>query len=169
MVGKGGNRSRFSLPYQCLKNGTMRLHLDDCGPENGRCKSFPVSQGGRLTGPTNLGVSGARESCLCRSRGGALLMRPLLLHASSPAPAPMLVALCIFGICGAIRCPVVGMGSVRLAIYDPAKGSISAIFLGKTCNPYLLTRFQNLGFCGHTVSCQDFTDKRLHFRSCNGK
>lgn len=68
----------------------VRLHLDDCGPEDGPLRVLPGSHmGGRL------GPSAVRDwldqvpavPCLVRS-GGAVLMRPLLLHASSAAEVP---------------------------------------------------------------------------------
>jgi len=53
----------------------LRLHLDDCGPANG---------------PRQISEWRDRQPAeICSvSRGGALLMRPLLLHASSPATEP---------------------------------------------------------------------------------
>lgn len=66
---------------------TLRLHLDDCGETNGPLRVLPGShRAGRL--PAEEIGRRVRESeavtCLV-PRGGALLMRPLLLH-SSPAP-----------------------------------------------------------------------------------
>lgn len=65
----------------------VRLHLDDCDESNGPLRVLPGSHlSGRLSAEE---ISRRRESaspvtCLVR-RGGAVLMRPLLLH-SSPAP-----------------------------------------------------------------------------------
>jgi ectoine hydroxylase-related dioxygenase (phytanoyl-CoA dioxygenase family) len=66
---------------------TVRLHLDDCGPENGPLRVLPGSH--------KLGVMDAGAIADMRERiaeatctvgaGGVVLMRPLLLHASSPA------------------------------------------------------------------------------------
>jgi ectoine hydroxylase-related dioxygenase (phytanoyl-CoA dioxygenase family) len=66
---------------------TVRLHLDDCGPENGPLRVLPGSH--------KLGVLDAAAIADARSRiteatctvgaGGVVLMRPLLLHASAPA------------------------------------------------------------------------------------
>jgi ectoine hydroxylase-related dioxygenase (phytanoyl-CoA dioxygenase family) len=70
---------------------TLRLHLDDCGLENGPLQVIPGSHNaGRLTGQ-QISAWRAREqpiACVV-PRGGALLMRPLLLHSSSPATTPM--------------------------------------------------------------------------------
>lgn len=65
----------------------VRLHLDDCGESNGPLKVLPGSHlSGRLGAE---GIARRREevravTCVA-PRGGAVLMRPLLLH-SSPAP-----------------------------------------------------------------------------------
>jgi ectoine hydroxylase-related dioxygenase (phytanoyl-CoA dioxygenase family) len=66
---------------------TVRLHLDDCGLENGPLRVVPGSH--------KLGVSDAAAIADARNRiaeatcavgaGSVVLMRPLLLHASSPA------------------------------------------------------------------------------------
>lgn len=65
----------------------VRLHLDPCGPDDGALKVIPRTH--------TLGVLGASDaarlrqteaSVLCTVQtGGALVMRPLLLHASSKA------------------------------------------------------------------------------------
>lgn len=68
----------------------VRLHLDDCGPENGALRLVPGSHlAGKLnamqvddlarTGPVHLA---------CAQHGDVLLMRPLTLHASSPSATP---------------------------------------------------------------------------------
>ncbi len=65
----------------------VRVHLDDCGAENGPLRVLPGShRGGRLDAAaverwkTNV----PEAECLIWA-GGLVLMRPLLLHASSPA------------------------------------------------------------------------------------
>jgi hypothetical protein len=71
---------------------TVRLHLDDCGPENGPMRVLPGSHSrGRLS-PTEIAAWTAEASrkavsCLVPA-GGVLVMRPLLLHASAVATAP---------------------------------------------------------------------------------
>ncbi len=65
---------------------TMRLHLDDCRADNGALKVLPgshVSQ--RLTSDRieQRAASGGETICEVPT-GGAVLMCPLLLHASSP-------------------------------------------------------------------------------------
>lgn len=69
---------------------TVRLYLDDCGATNGPLRVLPGSQrAGRLDA---LGIRQWRERVApvaCHvPRGGALVMRPLLLHASSVAQTP---------------------------------------------------------------------------------
>jgi ectoine hydroxylase-related dioxygenase (phytanoyl-CoA dioxygenase family) len=69
---------------------TVRLNLDDCGAENGPVRVIP---GSHLLGRLSPGeVQRVRESSeavdTCLPAGGVLLMRPLLLHASSPATLP---------------------------------------------------------------------------------
>ena len=68
----------------------LRLHIDDCRNDNGALRVVPGSHTyGRL------GLSDAsacrdqrgEQSCEVKA-GGAMVMRPLLLHASSKAPAP---------------------------------------------------------------------------------
>lgn len=69
----------------------VRVHLDSCGPDSGPLRVVPSShRHGRLS------PSAAREirdrhgeiECLV-PKGGVLVMRPLLLHSSSKATAPL--------------------------------------------------------------------------------
>ncbi len=69
---------------------TVRLHLDDCGAENGPLQVLPGSQReGRLPAAEirRWRERAVPEVCLV-PRGGCVLMRPLLLHASSAAQLP---------------------------------------------------------------------------------
>jgi len=68
----------------------LRLHLDDCGPANGPLQVIPGShKSGRLNARQISEWRDRQPAEICSvSRGGALLMRPLLLHASSPATEP---------------------------------------------------------------------------------
>ena len=68
----------------------LRLHLDDCGPVNGPLQVIPGShKSGRLNARQISEWRDRQPAEICSvSRGGALLMRPLLLHASSPATEP---------------------------------------------------------------------------------
>jgi ectoine hydroxylase-related dioxygenase (phytanoyl-CoA dioxygenase family) len=68
----------------------VRVHLDECGPGAGPLRVVPGShRHGRLSGSEarhHRQTNGEFE-CFAK-RGDALLMRPLLLHASSKATAP---------------------------------------------------------------------------------
>jgi ectoine hydroxylase-related dioxygenase (phytanoyl-CoA dioxygenase family) len=68
----------------------VRLHLDDCGEENGPLQVLPGSHlAGRLDAE-KIQAWRARAPvapCIVK-RGGVILMRPLLLHASSVAQNP---------------------------------------------------------------------------------
>lgn len=68
----------------------LRFHLDDCTPDNGPLKVVPGShRQGRLTDPmiARLRDHSGEVPCLV-PKGGVLVMRPLLLHASSKMALP---------------------------------------------------------------------------------
>ena len=68
----------------------VRVHLDDCGADNGPVRVVPGShRAGRLSALAidTWRASAATVDCLA-ARGAILAFRPLLLHASSPAAAP---------------------------------------------------------------------------------
>lgn len=69
---------------------TVRLHLDDCDESNGALRVIPGSHlFGRLEAASIAKVRSNQKEVVCSMRAGdALLMRPLLLHASSQASAP---------------------------------------------------------------------------------
>src|SRR6266568_2848865 len=69
---------------------TVRLHLDDCGAGNGPLEVMPSShKAGRLNAKEICDLRDRHQAVACIvPRGGAVLMRPLLLHASSPATDP---------------------------------------------------------------------------------
>jgi ectoine hydroxylase-related dioxygenase (phytanoyl-CoA dioxygenase family) len=66
---------------------TIRLHLDDCGEANGALRVIPGShRRGKLSSSEITEARAQQSEVLCSMRAGdALLMRPLLLHASSEA------------------------------------------------------------------------------------
>jgi ectoine hydroxylase-related dioxygenase (phytanoyl-CoA dioxygenase family) len=69
---------------------TLRVHLDDCSAANGALKVIPGSHRHGALSPAAIQQS-CREQAetICEvARGGILAMRPLLLHASSPAAQP---------------------------------------------------------------------------------
>jgi len=69
---------------------TLRLHLDDCDASNGALKVISGSHRHGKLGPDHIAQwTAGNKAVVCElSRGDALLMRPLLLHASSPAEKP---------------------------------------------------------------------------------
>ncbi len=68
---------------------TVRLHLDDCGEENGALRVIPGSHlHGRIPEEDIPAMRSGPDVVCTVGRGGALLMRPLLLHASSPSRVP---------------------------------------------------------------------------------
>jgi hypothetical protein len=85
------NVSHVQPPAEILENMlSIRIHLDDCNGDNGALRVIPGShRWGRIS---EQDISGIRERCaedVCVvAAGGALLMRPLLLHASSPSRTP---------------------------------------------------------------------------------
>jgi ectoine hydroxylase-related dioxygenase (phytanoyl-CoA dioxygenase family) len=77
-------------PIEILENIiTLRLHLDDCDERNGALRVLPGShRQGQLTPSEILAFQSTVPEFICNaSAGDALLMRPLLLHASSRSQA----------------------------------------------------------------------------------
>jgi ectoine hydroxylase-related dioxygenase (phytanoyl-CoA dioxygenase family) len=68
----------------------VRLHLDDCDSSNGALRVIPGSHRlGRLNAAAINRLRSRQEEVTCSVRAGdALLIRPLLLHASSEALVP---------------------------------------------------------------------------------
>jgi hypothetical protein len=68
----------------------VRIHLDDCGESNGPVRVIPGSHlQGRLNSQHIRHVSAAPAVFCAVAAGGLLLMRPLLLHASSASHSPL--------------------------------------------------------------------------------
>jgi ectoine hydroxylase-related dioxygenase (phytanoyl-CoA dioxygenase family) len=83
--------SHVQPPASILENMlTLRVHLDDCGTDNGPLRVLRGShRHGWLTDERIEGLKRTSEEVTCLvPQGGALLMRPLLVHASSPAKNP---------------------------------------------------------------------------------
>lgn len=79
----------------------IRVHLDDSSRENGPLRVVPGShrQGRLIASAVSLSRTDTSEFACTAERGSALLMRPLLLHASSKAEidAPRRVLHFLFG------------------------------------------------------------------------
>jgi Phytanoyl-CoA dioxygenase (PhyH) len=69
---------------------SVRLHLDTCEESNGALRVIPGSHRQGRISEAEIGrfVENGPERICAVDRGGALLMRPLLLHASSPSSSP---------------------------------------------------------------------------------
>ena len=88
---KKQGRHYVQAPVALLENLlAVRVHVDDCGPDNGPLRVVPGSHRHGL-----LAAVAARrlrevlgEVTCCGGAGSALIMRPLVLHASSKALVP---------------------------------------------------------------------------------
>jgi hypothetical protein len=68
----------------------VRISLDDCGPDNGPLRVLPGTHRDGLlsrTAVVHLQAVVEEEACVL-DQGGAVLLKPLLLHASSAATSP---------------------------------------------------------------------------------
>jgi ectoine hydroxylase-related dioxygenase (phytanoyl-CoA dioxygenase family) len=78
-------------PPADLMNGMLaiRLHLDESGPDNGPLRVIAGSHNqGRLSAEQVASLKKENAITCCVPKGGALLMRPMLLHASSACVIP---------------------------------------------------------------------------------
>ena len=68
----------------------VRVHLDDCGPENGPLRVVPGSHRAGVLSSADIEAwkEQVPEVACHVGRGELVVMRPLLLHASSPAERP---------------------------------------------------------------------------------
>lgn len=77
-------------PLEVLKDlATLRLHLDDCDESNGALKIIPGSHALGVLADAAFLQWKQNAPVVCEvPKGGAMLMRPLLLHSSSSAVKP---------------------------------------------------------------------------------
>jgi hypothetical protein len=83
--------THVEAPPEILEGmATVRLHLDECTHENGPLHVVPGSHRfGKLMDQEIQRLTNDGKGTVCElSKGDALLMRPLLLHASWPAATP---------------------------------------------------------------------------------
>ena len=68
----------------------VRVHLDECGPDNGPLRVIPGSHRAGILSSDEIDARRDRgpETTVCVPCGGLLMMRPLLLHASSVSTNP---------------------------------------------------------------------------------
>lgn len=78
-------------PVEILENLlTLRIHLDDCNSDNGALKVIPRSHRYGKIALTDIDrIKKSSQVHICEVQaGGILIMRPLLLHSSSPSINP---------------------------------------------------------------------------------
>jgi Phytanoyl-CoA dioxygenase (PhyH) len=78
-------------PIEVLENlVAIRIHIDDCNSDNGALRVVPGSHDRGRISPADIAILKiANGEQLCEvKQGGALVLRPLLLHASSKATNP---------------------------------------------------------------------------------
>ena len=84
--------SAHAIPPVDVSEGllALRIHLDDAGPDHGALRVVPGSHlAGRMSaGQVRQWIETGREVVAGAAAGDILLMRPLLLHASSPCRSP---------------------------------------------------------------------------------
>jgi ectoine hydroxylase-related dioxygenase (phytanoyl-CoA dioxygenase family) len=89
---KAGVPHVLAPAFLLARRVTIRLHLDPCGPQNGPMRVIPGSHHSGRLDPSAIAAWACRAArqpvdCLSPS-GGVVVMRPLLLHASSSGTAP---------------------------------------------------------------------------------
>jgi ectoine hydroxylase-related dioxygenase (phytanoyl-CoA dioxygenase family) len=71
-------------PVELLKdNFTIRIHLDDTDESNGALRVIPGSHQTGVIRPEQIDLDKKKEISCAVPKGGIMIMRPLLLHASS--------------------------------------------------------------------------------------
>ncbi|MES2617942.1 MAG: phytanoyl-CoA dioxygenase family protein [Bacteroidota bacterium] len=78
------NQFAVQPPLDILKNiYTIRIHLDDTDENNGALKVIPGSHLKNIYRPETIDHTQATEAICKVEKGGAMIMKPLLLHSSS--------------------------------------------------------------------------------------
>lgn len=78
------NQFAVQPPLNILEsNFTIRIHLDDTNEENGALKVIPNSHSKGIYRPENIDWKVEKEVSCNVTKGGIMIMKPLLLHSSS--------------------------------------------------------------------------------------
>jgi ectoine hydroxylase-related dioxygenase (phytanoyl-CoA dioxygenase family) len=77
------NQYAVQPPPEILQNNfTIRIHLDDTDEKNGALRVIPGSHGNDICRPKAVDLLQEKEISVVVPKGGIMLMRPLLFHAS---------------------------------------------------------------------------------------
>ncbi len=77
------NAFSVQAPQEILANNfTIRIHLDDTNGENGALKVIPGSHLQGIRRIENMNMAQETDTSCCVGKGGIMIMRPLLFHAS---------------------------------------------------------------------------------------
>lgn len=80
---KKQNQFAVQPPIEILENiVTIRIHLDETNEQNGALKVIPKSNSKKIYRPETIDWSTEKEVSCNVEKGGVMLMKPLLLHAS---------------------------------------------------------------------------------------
>ncbi|PZF70911.1 phytanoyl-CoA dioxygenase family protein [Taibaiella soli] len=78
------NQFAVQPPLNILeKNFTIRIHLDDTNEQNGALRVLPASHLKGIYRPETINLKEEKETTCCVKQGGIMIMKPLLMHASS--------------------------------------------------------------------------------------
>lgn len=77
------NQFAVQPPVEILENiTTIRIHLDDTDENNGALKVIPGSHLKKVCRPEAIDRSKEEETLCCVSKGGIMIMKPLIMHSS---------------------------------------------------------------------------------------
>lgn len=78
------NQFAVQPPIEILENiVTIRIHLDDTNENNGALRVIPKSHSQQIYRPEHVDWTKETETTCCVKQGGAMIMKPLILHSSS--------------------------------------------------------------------------------------
>jgi hypothetical protein len=107
---------------------TVRVHLDACDARSGALRVLPAShRSGKLTAEEIHKRTGSESAFTCTAAvGGVMIMRPLLLHASSAALVPRRRRVVHFDF-AAMELPYPLTWHTRAPLYEPVVETSSAV------------------------------------------